>query len=175
MRPGTLPGLIRFSVRRPGPVTWAALAVPFAATLMFLVLLVLAPSVMAHGSQTLVVEPPVAEPGTNLSIHGDYLWTDMEVVITLSGPTAPGDPIGTAVTDGTGHLEATATLPEVRPGNYEVVVTAASGETVSTGLVVPSPAVVLPIAIGFGLLALVVVGFGAWTRRRHAPGAVPEP
>ena len=138
-------------------------------------LLILAPAALAHGGREVVVEPPVADPGTQLSIHGDYLWTDMPVAITLSGPSAPREPIATAMTDGTGHLEATAILPEVRPGNYELVVTADSGETVSAGLVVRARSVALPILAGFAVLALVVIGAGAWTRRRRTPGAATGP
>jgi hypothetical protein len=121
---------------------------------------------LAHGGQIVVVEPAVAAPGTELSIHGDFLWTDMPVTVTVSGAAAPREPIATATTDGTGHLEVRAVLPDLRAGTYTVVVTAASGETIEAGLVVESSSLAMPLAIGFGALLIGVVALGAVARAR---------
>jgi hypothetical protein len=113
-----------------------------------------------------VVEPAIAAPGAELSIHGDFLWTDMPVTVALSGAAAPRAPIATAVTDGTGHLEVRAVLPDLRAGTYTVVVMAASGETIEAGLVVESTSLALPLALAFGALLVVAVALGALARAR---------
>ncbi len=143
-----MPGLASFVARSAGLAMTASLVV--------------VASVGAHGGRTVIVEPPIAPPGSEVAIHGDFLWTDMPVVITLAGTSAPREPIATALTDGQGHLEARATLPDLRAGKYRIIVTAEDGETVEAELIVQTGDLLLPIAIGFGTLILVVLGVGAW-------------
>jgi hypothetical protein len=123
--------------------------------------------VLAHGGQVVVVEPAVAAPGTDLAIHGDFLWTDMPVTVSLAGAQAPRDPIATATTDGTGHLEVRAVLPDMRAGKYRVVVTAATGETVEADLIVETTDLILPLAIGFVVLLVIVLAVGSGMPSRH--------
>jgi hypothetical protein len=142
-------------------------------------LFVLVPNTVGHGGQVVVVEPPVAPPGAEVSIHGDYLWTDMPVTITLVRSGGRDLPLGTAETDGQGHLEARATLPDLRAGSYQIVVTGAGGEAVATEFVVQAADLSLPIAAAFALLIAGVFAGGAYLRRRSdsvtAPGAPRSP
>ena len=110
----------------------------------------------------------MAAPGDELAIHGDYLWTDMHVTVSVAGTSAPPQPMATATTDGTGHLEVRALVPDLRAGNYRVIVTASTGEQLEADLVVQSPDMALPVAIGFLALLAVVVGAGWYTRRGSA-------
>jgi hypothetical protein len=139
-----------------------------------LLALALASTVLGHGGQIVVVEPPVAPPGAEVSIHGDYLWTDMAVTITLVRAGTRDLPLGTAQTDGQGHLEARATLPDLRAGSYQMVVTSAGGEGVETEFVVQAADLTIPIAAVFALLIAGVFAVGAWLRRRPVAATPPD-
>ncbi len=124
----------------------------------------------ADGPSTrIVVEPPIASPGDELSIHGEALWTDDTVSASIVGRAGAARPIGTAMTLGSGALEMRARVPDDMPrGVYEVVVTSSSGASVSVELVIEPELPLLPlvaIAGAFAVVALVVV---AGMRRQRA-------
>ena len=135
---------------------------------------VAAPAVRGHSGQVVIVDPAVAPPGSEVSIHGDYLWTDATVTVWLVGPTAPRDAIATGMTDGRGHLELQTSLPDLRSGTYTLVVANEAGEQVETELVIRSDFPLAAFALGFfGLVALVLalatVTRGSRRRRRRVP------
>jgi hypothetical protein len=115
----------------------------------------------------IVVEPPIANPGDQLSIHGEFLWTEDTVSASIVGRAGAERSVGTATTLGNGALEMRARVPDDMPsGVYEVVVTSSSGETVSVELVIQADFPILPLlalAGAFGVVA--VVALAAWRRK----------
>lgn len=114
-----------------------------------------------------MVEPAVANPGDELSIHGEFLWTDASVSASIVGRAGAARSIGTATTLGSGALEMRARVPDDMPlGVYEVVVTSSTGESVSVELVIQPELPILPLlAVGGSLLAVALVVLAASRRR----------
>ena len=63
----------------PGLVRFLPLAHRMVAGL--LLALAIASPAAAHGGRGLIVDPSVAAPGSTISVHGSYLWTDQPVTI----------------------------------------------------------------------------------------------
>ena len=146
-----------------------------AALVAIVVVMSVAPATaLGHGGQVVIVEPPMVTPGAEVSIHGDFLWTDMPVTITLQRPAAAVLPLAQTTTDGQGHLEARAVMPDVRAGNYTVIVTAESGEAIEVPIEIRAADLTLPIAAVFALLIAGVFALGAWLRRRPVAATPPE-
>lgn len=131
--------------------------------------LALTPAVLAHESGQVVVEPPVARPGDDLSVHGSDLWTDAVVTIALVARDGDALPLGTAVTTGDGSLEMVALLPDdVAAGRYQVVVTDGAGDHAEVQLLVDAPQSVGPIAVVVPASSVGALAGGvAWWRRRR--------
>jgi hypothetical protein len=147
-------------------------AVAIAATVAVTVCLVTPGGASADGEdRRIVVEPPIANPGDKLSIHGEFLWTDDMVNASIVGRAGAARSIGTATTLGSGALEMRARVPDDMPsGVYEVVVTSSAGELVSVELVVQPALAILPfVAIGGGLAAAAFALSTAWRRREAMP------
>ncbi|TAL11955.1 MAG: hypothetical protein EPO00_02645 [Chloroflexota bacterium] len=122
----------------------------------------------------IVIEPPVAHPGDQVTIHGAYLWTDSHVVISIVGRAGASRTIGSATTFGDGSLEANARVPSDMPdGRFRVVVTSEAGDFVDVELVVEAPFPVIPaFSVLGGVMAALFVARSMWHRRaagRHPP------
>lgn len=154
----------------------AALSVPLA----LLGLLTAGAPAAGHGADGVFVEPPIAQPGQELLIHGTYLWSDATITLTLVAIDGTSSPMGTTTTDGNGTLSTPQRLPEdTRPGSYMILLQTASGETRHVDLVVePRPGLPVPALAGGALFAIVggiVIGRIRARGRRRDSGSSAGP
>jgi hypothetical protein len=129
----------------------------------------------ADGASTrIVVEPPIARPGDEISIHGASLWTEATVTATLEGRAGAARMIGLATTGPNGALEMRTRLPDDLPaGVFVLVVTNGVGERVEVELVVEPAIPLIPIAaVGSAIVVAIAVG-GSMLRRRASEGGRP--
>jgi hypothetical protein len=92
-----------------------------------------------------------------INIRGDNLWTDAEVRVALVGPVGDRTWLGDGMTDGEAHLDWLVTLPsDLTAGSYEVEVTNALAESVTTNLLVETGS----SAYLIGLLVVAAAGLG---------------
>ena len=127
----------------------------------------------AHELGRLVVEPPVVAPGDAINVHGDALWTESPVTVTLVDGSGTQRTVATSVTSAAGALEIATRVPDdLATGTWEVVVANDAGEHVEGQVIVRSS---IPIAALVGgavvvaatattLIAAIVVA-----RRRGTP------
>ena len=139
--------------------------------------LLAASSVLGHGGLGLVVEPPVAQPGQRLNVHGSYLWTDRAVKIVLLAIDGTMWTLGEAETTGNGDLESSVMLPPDLPdATYSILARAANGEDAHVELVIrrAGDSTTATLLIGGAAIALVtflvaLVAAVVLRRRRAIP------
>jgi hypothetical protein len=120
------------------------------------------------GASGIIVEPPIAHPGDEISIHGENLWTDATVTVSVVGRAGATRALPGGITGGNGTLELRARLPEDLPaGRFQIIVTNEAGEQVGTELIVEPAVPVVPIAIALAALgAVALVAISARRRQR---------
>jgi hypothetical protein len=137
----------------------------------------LSTGVAAHGNKGLVVEPPVAEPGSAIKVHGSYLWTDRAVKIVLLAIDGTMWTLGEGSTGGNGDLETNVVLPPDLPdATYSILARAANGEDAHVELVIRGAGggaqTGIVVGAAAGVVALVVAFTAAVViRRRRAIAA----
>ncbi|MCL5736246.1 MAG: hypothetical protein M1274_11770 [Actinobacteria bacterium] len=95
------------------------------ASLAVLVFLLTTGTAFAHGGAEVVVSPTEAAPGATVTITGSGFENGSDVKITLEGVQGVSV-LTTLKADGTGVYKATAKLPDVPVGSYQIV--AAGGD-----------------------------------------------
>ncbi len=120
----------------------------------------------------LVVEPPVAQPGQTLNVHGSYLWTDRAVKIVLLAIDGTMWTLGDAETNGNGDLESSVVLPADLPdATYSILARAANGEDAHVELVIrregDATATLVIGGVAIALVALLVAFVAAVVLRRR--------
>jgi len=131
---------------------------------------------LGHGGLGLVVEPPVAQPGQTLDVHGSYLWTDRAVKIVLLAIDGTMWTLGDAETNGNGDLESSVVLPADLPdATYSILARAANGEDAHVELVIrrggdaTATLVIGGVAIALVVLLVAFVTAVVLRRRRAIP------
>ena len=129
-------------------------------------------TVLGHGGLGLVVEPPVAQPGQTLDVHGSYLWTDRAVKIVLLAIDGTMWTLGDAETNGNGDLESNVVLPTDLPdATYSILARAANGEDAHVELVIrrasDATATLVIGGMAIALVALLVAFVAAVVLRRR--------
>jgi len=127
---------------------------------------------LGHGGLGLVVEPPVAQPGQTLDVHGSYLWTDRAVKIVLLAIDGTMWTLGDAETNGNGDLEASVVLPADLPdATYSILARAANGEDAHVELVIrrggDATATLVIGGVAIALVVLLVLFVAAVVLRRR--------
>ena len=118
------------------------------------------------------MDPSVAAPGTDVSVHGSYLWTDQPVTIVLLAIDGTMWTLGDAYTSGNGDLESSVRLPEGLPdATYSILARAGNGEDAHVELVISRGVDTTPTVINGGvavaLLAVLVAFVPAVVLRRR--------
>jgi len=138
-----------------------------------LLALVVVTTVLGHGGLGLVVEPPVAQPGQTLDVHGSYLWTDRAVKIVLLAIDGTMWTLGDAETNGNGDLESSVVLPADLPdATYSILARAANGEDAHVELVIrhgddSATSTLLIGGVAIALVAFLVAFVAAVVLRRR--------
>ncbi len=171
MHPGVGGGAARLRPRRaPSALRALGLRAGGALALAVLLLTVGQPlPALAHEAGKLVVEPPIARPGEEVTIHAEALWTEVPVTVTLVDAAGAERGLTSGATNDAGALEIASRLPDdVQPGTWEVVVENEAGEHVEGQVVVrASDPPYLLIALGAGLVLAAAVILGIVLRRRR--------
>jgi len=154
----------------PGLVRFLPLAHRMVAGL--LLALAIASPAAAHGGRGLIVDPSVAAPGSTISVHGSYLWTDQPVTIVLLAIDGTMWMLGESVTGGNGDLESKVVLPPDLPdATYSILARAANGEDAHVELVIrregDATATWVIGGVAIALVALVVAFVAAVVLRRR--------
>jgi hypothetical protein len=159
--------IIRIRIRIPSAGRRVAVAV-----LAAIGLAIDAGAVGGHGGYVdLVITPPIVEPGDEISIQGQALWTELPVDVDLVHDDGGRRRLGSGMTAPDGSLSMTVVLPDGIPdGAYQVIVTNPYGETDHGSVVVRST---YPTALVTGVIVVGVLGFVLilrLLRRRPATG-----
>lgn len=140
---------------------------------LWFVLAVVPITTMAHdGVSRIVVEPPIAHPGDDLVVHGQFLWTDQPVTVAIVSSAGISRQIGSSMTLGDGSLEARVRVPvDLATGVTEIVVTNSVGETAAVELVVTPVGLSMPVGVAvaavIALALLAALGAGRLAGRRR--------
>jgi hypothetical protein len=122
------------------------------------------PGVLAHGEHLdIIVTPPIVQPGDEIFIQAQVLWTEEAVAVDLVGSDGAVHPMGSGETRPDGSLFLGLRVPgDARAGRWAVVVRNSLGEEAEGSLVIREDPPLLAMAAsgvaGLGVLALVAGG-----------------
>ncbi len=131
----------------------------------------------AHGEEKLGVQPAVVRPGDELSLSGQYLWTDQPITVRFEAEGRPPATAGSGTTGGDGTVELALRVPKGLPaGTYDVVAVNSFGESARAHVIVEAAPAGPTRVIALGAATVATLGLVALAAsRRRNQSAEPTP